>query len=70
MAGVEEVDGGFVKLGISGGKDFLLDLLVDGLEPLGGSLDPAGHGLAREVNLVAFPKYFLLTVEREVIAVF
>lgn len=47
-----------------------MDGLGDGLEVEGGLFDPAGEGLARELDSVALMVDLLLPVEWKVIAIF
>ena len=60
-AGLEIIDGGFVKLSVSGSPMFVFDLPIDGREPVGGEQRPVAEGLAVNGHAQA-GEHFLLTV--------
>ena len=70
MTGGRILDNSFIHLDITIFHDGGFDGFPKGLEPVGGHGQPAGHGLARQVDLMAGFKDLLLTVEGKVVAVF
>jgi hypothetical protein len=47
----------------------MLDLLINGLEPLRGQSDPFSHGLPGQPDLMPAPVDRLLPVERQMVAI-
>jgi len=60
-AGLEIIDGGFVKLSVSGSPMFVFDLPIDGRKPVGGEQRPVAEGLAVNGHAQAC-EHFLLAV--------
>ena len=59
----------FIHLHVAAAEHALLDLPIDGLEPLRGQADPFGQRLPRQPDLMARPVDRLLPVEWKVIAI-
>ena len=69
MSRREIADRCFIDLHVAAAEHALLDLLVNGLEPLRGQPDPFRHRLPWQPDLMARPVDRLLPVERKMIAI-